>query len=59
MLLQYVKMAHMLEGFIAKKCLVKPLVFEGSMNQKQRDAVVAQFETDPASQVFIISLKVG
>lgn len=56
---QYVKTIRILEKQIATEFSVRPLVFEGSLSQSQRDSVIQQFDRNPARQVLLLSLKAG
>eukprot|EP00173_Palmaria_palmata_P000563 Plantae.Rhodophyta-Palmaria_palmata.ctg1263.p1 GENE.Plantae.Rhodophyta-Palmaria_palmata.ctg1263~~Plantae.Rhodophyta-Palmaria_palmata.ctg1263.p1 ORF type:complete len:157 (-),score=31.01 Plantae.Rhodophyta-Palmaria_palmata.ctg1263:422-892(-) len=52
-------MIRILEAQIADRFGVRPLVFEGSLTRKKRDAVIHQFDRNPAKQVLLLSLKAG
>ena len=49
---QYARMCQLLQQMLQRSALgVRPLVYEGSMSQKQRDHVVRRFASDPSAQV--------
>jgi SNF2 family DNA or RNA helicase len=56
---QYVKTIRILEKQIASNFGIRPLVFEGSLSQDQRGAIIHQFDRNPARQVLLLSLKAG
>ena len=56
---QYKEMGYLLEEIIENELNVKPLFFHGSLNRAQRDDMLNQFSTDPASNIMILSLKAG
>lgn len=56
---QYVGMAKMLSDLVCRHLAVRTLLFIGGMSVQQRDDVVSQFQSDPACQVLILSIKAG
>ena len=56
---QYKQMGDILENIIQDEYNEKPLFFHGSLNIKQREEILEQFNNDPNKKVLILSLKAG
>jgi SNF2 family DNA or RNA helicase len=52
-------MGDILENIIQDEYNEKPLFFHGSLNIKQREEILEQFNNDPNKRVLILSLKAG
>ena len=56
---QYKEMGTILESIIASEFNQNPLFFHGSLNVKQREEIIKQFQEDLAQKIMILSLKAG
>jgi len=56
---QYVETLNCLELIIKKELGEAPLVYHGGLNQKARSDLISRFQNDPASRIFLISLRAG
>ncbi len=56
---QFVEMGNILKEIIKNELFTTPLFLEGSQSQNQRKKILNQFQDDPKSKVFILSLKAG
>ena len=56
---QYKEMGTILENIIAQEFNQNPLFFHGSLNVKQREETIKQFQEDLAQKIMILSLKAG
>ena len=56
---QYKEMGTILENIIASEFNQNPLFFHGSLNVKQREEIIKQFQEDLAQKIMILSLKAG
>lgn len=56
---QYKEMGEIMKQILAEECNVSPLFFHGSLNVNQREEMIEDFQTNPASNVMILSLKAG
>eukprot|EP00397_Hematodinium_sp_SG-2012_P002081 GEMP01002087.1.p1 GENE.GEMP01002087.1~~GEMP01002087.1.p1 ORF type:complete len:1071 (+),score=236.05 GEMP01002087.1:1015-4227(+) len=56
---QYIHMLGLLHSLLVHRFHVPIVKLHGGMTLNARDAAVAQFQTDPNTQLFLISLKAG
>ncbi len=56
---QYKEMGGILENIIAEEFSINPLFFHGSLNVKQREEIIKNFQEDISKKIMILSLKAG
>ncbi|HQI69463.1 MAG TPA: DEAD/DEAH box helicase [Bacteroidales bacterium] len=56
---QYKEMGDLLQSLIRKEFRTEPLFLHGSLNRKQREQVITDFQEKQHKKIFILSLKAG
>lgn len=56
---QFTEMGELLKRFIRERFGEEPLFYHGGSTVKKRAEMVSEFQNDPSSKIFILSLKAG
>jgi len=56
---QYKEMGELLQSLIRKEFQTEPLFLHGSLNRKQREQMITDFQEKQHKRIFILSLKAG
>lgn len=56
---QYKEMGDILCRILSDECNINPLFFHGSLNVRQREKLIEDFQANPETKVMILSLKAG